>query len=222
MADLANFIATMNTNNVEVMVVGGSYPGALSAWFRSRYPHLTVGSWASSAVVQPIVDFQQYDEQSYTSTLKSGTFCPDMISSSMSWMTTQAVERDAGNTDNYITKNLASSTVPTLRSDDWLSYYADIVAGAVQYGNRTSLCNWLLPYYGMDQTTIADAIVGYGNANGESPNDYDRLDLSSTTVDTNNAGRPWSFQYCTEYGWYQTMSTIHPMRSSEIDVDYFS
>ena len=51
LADLAYFISNMNTNNVEVMVVGGSYPGALSAWFRSRYPHLAVGSWASSAVV---------------------------------------------------------------------------------------------------------------------------------------------------------------------------
>lgn len=79
LADLAYFIGNMNKNNVEVVVVGGSYPGALSAWFRSRYPHLTIASWASSAVVQPIVDFQQYDKQSYTSTVKSGEWCPDSI-----------------------------------------------------------------------------------------------------------------------------------------------
>ena len=58
LADLAYFIGKMNSDGVEVVVVGGSYPGAMSAWFRSRYPHLTVASWASSAVVQPIVDFQ--------------------------------------------------------------------------------------------------------------------------------------------------------------------
>ena len=57
LADLAYFIGKINENNVEVVVVGGSYPGAMSAWFRSRYPHLAVASWASSAVVQPIVDF---------------------------------------------------------------------------------------------------------------------------------------------------------------------
>ena len=51
LADLAYFIGNINVNNVEVMVIGGSYPGAMSAWFRSRYPHLAVGSWASSAVV---------------------------------------------------------------------------------------------------------------------------------------------------------------------------
>ncbi len=41
------------TNNPWI-VVGGSYPGALSAWFRYKYPHLTIGSIASSAVVQAI------------------------------------------------------------------------------------------------------------------------------------------------------------------------
>ena len=87
LADLAYFIGSVNTENVEVMVVGGSYPGAMSAWFRSRYPHMAVGSWASSAVVQPIVDFQQYDKQSYTSTLKSGDYCPTMIQESMDYVT---------------------------------------------------------------------------------------------------------------------------------------
>ena len=57
LADLAYFLGMINENNVEVVVVGGSYPGALSAWFRSRYPHIAIASWASSAVVQPIVDF---------------------------------------------------------------------------------------------------------------------------------------------------------------------
>ena len=52
LADLAYFIGKMNPGNKnEVLVIGGSYPGALSAWFRNRYPHLTVGSWSSSGVV---------------------------------------------------------------------------------------------------------------------------------------------------------------------------
>ena len=33
------------------VMIGGSYPGALSAWFRARYPEWAVASWSSSGVV---------------------------------------------------------------------------------------------------------------------------------------------------------------------------
>ena len=202
------------------MVVGGSYPGAMSAWFRSRYPHIAAGSWASSAVVQPIVDFQQYDKQTYTSTVKSGDFCPDMIRSSTEYVTEQAKIRDAGEADNYITRTLASTDVPNLRSDDWLSYYADIPAGAVQYGGRTALCDYLKPHLGESDEKIADALQQYDG--GSNPADYDRTIIASTVIDPMSSGRPWTFQYCTEYGWFQSMSTEQPMRSPVVDAAYFS
>jgi hypothetical protein len=36
------------------ITIGGSYPGALSAWFRYKYSHLTIGAIASSAVINAI------------------------------------------------------------------------------------------------------------------------------------------------------------------------
>eukprot|EP00850_Spirogloea_muscicola_P022003 SM000272S10270 [mRNA] locus=s272:55512:56801:+ [translate_table: standard] len=44
-------------------VIGVSYPGALSAWFRLKFPHLTLGSLASSAVVHAIVNYTAFDMQ---------------------------------------------------------------------------------------------------------------------------------------------------------------
>lgn len=49
-------LAGINANTPWI-TIGGSYPGALSAWFRSKYPYLTVGALASSAVVNPIQNF---------------------------------------------------------------------------------------------------------------------------------------------------------------------
>jgi hypothetical protein len=44
-------------------VFGGSYAGALSAWFRLKFPHLTCGSLASSGVVLAVHNFTDFDKQ---------------------------------------------------------------------------------------------------------------------------------------------------------------
>ncbi|KAJ0040435.1 hypothetical protein Pint_28413 [Pistacia integerrima] len=44
-------------------VFGVSYSGALSAWFRLKFPHLTCGSLASSAVVLAVYNFTEFDQQ---------------------------------------------------------------------------------------------------------------------------------------------------------------
>ena len=61
------------------ITVGGSYPGAMSAWFRNKYPHLTVGAISSSGVVLAVEDFRMFDEQIYISSHKSGDFCNQAI-----------------------------------------------------------------------------------------------------------------------------------------------
>ena len=57
------------------IVVGGSYPGAMSAWFRYKYPHIALGSLASSAVVEAIADYSAYDNHVYDMLKLSGDGC---------------------------------------------------------------------------------------------------------------------------------------------------
>lgn len=131
----------MNMDNParQTVVIGGSYPGALSAWFRSRYPALAVASWSSSGVVQPIVDYWQYDEQIYLSTKKSGDWCPAMLKESNEWLTGQAALRLNG-MPNAIDPELTPEEAG-MRTDDFMSFWADMPAGDVQYGDRTGLCD---------------------------------------------------------------------------------
>lgn len=86
--DLAYFVHTIKTKGLYGVTdnpwisVGGSYAGSLSAWFRIKYPHLVIGSLASSAVVLAIEDFKDFDEQIYTSTVKSGDYCANAFNDS--------------------------------------------------------------------------------------------------------------------------------------------
>lgn len=50
------------TLNTPWLCIGGSYAGAMSAWYRMKYPHLTIGALASSAVVNAIFNFTDFDK----------------------------------------------------------------------------------------------------------------------------------------------------------------
>lgn len=58
----------------------------MSAWFRYKYPHLTIGAIASSAVILAIEDYKDFDEQMYSSSVLSGDFCSKAINDSNSWV----------------------------------------------------------------------------------------------------------------------------------------
>ena len=66
--DLANFVvafrnqleASHNVTGTKIFNIGCSYSGALSAWFRLKFPHITVGAISSSGVVNAILDFTAF------------------------------------------------------------------------------------------------------------------------------------------------------------------
>ena len=66
-----------------------------------------------------------------------------------------------------------------------------------------------------------DALNGQAQTAGVAPSDYCRHTLSNTTI-IDSPGRPWTYQYCTEFGWYQVPSKEHPMRSIKLlNYDYW-
>ena len=86
--DLAYFISVSNQEFQDDIgripnwiVIGGSYPGALAAWFKEKYPNYVVGAWTSSAVINPSLHFDVFDHTIYSITKKSGDLCPETIKS---------------------------------------------------------------------------------------------------------------------------------------------
>lgn len=87
LADIAFFLSSINDDLVfryggkkrKIFVMGGSYPGAMAAWMRYKYPHIVDGALASSAVVNAVDDMWAYDTVAWEAMSKSGKFCVDEI-----------------------------------------------------------------------------------------------------------------------------------------------
>jgi hypothetical protein len=62
----------------KVLTIGGSYPGALSAWFKSLYPSADA-AWSSSGVINVIQNYGMYDYDLYVAAERSGQTCVDVI-----------------------------------------------------------------------------------------------------------------------------------------------
>ena len=77
------------------IVVGGSYPGALVAWFKSKYPTHAVGAWSSSGVIHAVKDFKDFDKDIYTKTNLWGPECVKLINMITNYTATLLVT-DAG------------------------------------------------------------------------------------------------------------------------------
>ena len=82
----------------------------------------------------------------------------------------------------------------------------------VQYGSRVDMCEKLTAAAG-SQDTLMQAVADRAVAGGITYDQYDAVSLSNTKIDTNNALRQWTYQYCTEFGFFQTPNSEQPMRS---------
>jgi len=50
---------------------------------------------------------------------------------------------------------------------------------------------------------------------------YNRDVLRNITYDINNNARQWSWQVCTEFGWFQIPNSVEPMRSDLLGPDFW-
>lgn len=86
----------------------------------------------------------------------------------MEYASTQAILYDAGE-PNAITTLLAGTTAEGMRSDDFLSWFSDIPAGKVQYGERVDYCAFLAANVSGGMESLFNALATDAIADGDEP-----------------------------------------------------
>mmetsp|Transcript_15867 Transcript_15867/g.29059 ORF Transcript_15867/g.29059 Transcript_15867/m.29059 type:complete len:449 (-) Transcript_15867:27-1373(-) len=222
LADIANFIRSMNSQwnftSPNWIINGGSYSGGLSAWFRTRYPDLVKGAWASSAVVKPLLNFTDFDKQVYVSAMLSGQACVDGIRSVNSLVESYYLAGNLTNVTDLFNATALFNSTPDGRPVLW--FIADIMAESIQYGSRTLLCQAVTS--SSDAWTrlvaVANLTTNLGLAD---PTGYAVSSLASLIWTPSGNGRQWMWQMCAQLGWFQPPSQ-YMMRSQYLDLSFWN
>jgi pimeloyl-ACP methyl ester carboxylesterase len=199
--------------------VGGSYSGALSAFYRLKHPELVVGALASSAPVLAKADFYEYDQ--YVAKV-AGPVC------------LKAIQTVVADVESKLKSPASAKQVKALFSAsavvnnvDFLYVLADMAATAIQYGFQDQFCGALATGMQSGNATAAYAKVGvelFQNF-GLTPL-QDSFQGAESTDPADYLGwvgdRSWMYQSCTEFGFYQIASPnpATSARSAQITLQY--
>eukprot|EP00127_Corallochytrium_limacisporum_P005651 Clim_evm30s210 gene=Clim_evmTU30s210 len=204
------------------IVIGVSYSGAVAAWFRVKYPHLTVGALASSAVVEAIDDFWQFDD-AISRVLDPG--CRNRIQRGLDYAEKIALTRDKGDEQRSADELLRKIVNGLhLHNEDYLYCLADAVSQSVQYGYRLEMCDHISSNKDDDGAEAAQQIATWVRPQFEQffGSDCGSYDVSDKDGVDGVPGVQWLWQKCTEFGWFQIAPDQDSLRSTLIDRQYWA
>lgn len=195
------------------VAIGGSYPGALSAWFRVAYPNTTVAALASSGVVLPVYAFHEFDEQV---AISAGQECADVLRK-----TTRALEHELAHGNGTRVRRLFGA-----RSDmddaDFFYMAADSAAMAVQYGHKNVLCDHMIGAAKLGWSLVdafAEFTVDMYGRDFGSKCFYDTKCLATMPASAGD-DLSWRWQKCSQLAYFQIAPAVGSLRSSIVDIEY--
>lgn len=208
------------------IAVGGSYAGALAAFYRLKHPELVSGALSSSGPVLMKADFKEYDYTVATQLQSVNPTCLENIKSAV-----KAAENILSDTQNpnkiAELKKLFQAEAVTVQAD-FLYIMADMAAIAIQYGHRDYFCHEL-----NGASTNAELLQNYARSGVKLFRDFgmtpaeDGFMTGASNVDAASyegkfALRAWMYQSCTQFGYYQTFypDEKYSARSKQISLAY--
>ncbi|GMT33171.1 hypothetical protein PFISCL1PPCAC_24468, partial [Pristionchus fissidentatus] len=247
--DIATFIQGMNDKfkfkDPKWVTFGGSYPGLLSATFRSIHPELTVGAVASSALLTFTFDMWEY-AWSMEETFKTVPGCAEAIESSFNHaqqMTLDTEGRKKLNTKLHLNPIFTDDT-PYIEIDNFFENLFAVFQDVVQYSGdgRNNATMKGKGYKELCQVMTTDAddieklwnVIVWSNSKDEItitefPNSYDNFirDLRNETFDDEAEGLPnasnrgWLWLQCSQLGVQQTTDQGKNIFGQIIPINYF-
>jgi len=106
---------------------------------------------------------------------------------------------------NAIDDLIAGTDAEGMPTVDFMAYIGDFPCGQVQYGHTQRFCEGILPFKNLSDAELFKTMVKLAMKAGGDPAYYDtRPDskIMSTEIDVEYSGRSWTYQYCTEFGWF--------------------
>eukprot|EP01105_Mastigella_eilhardi_P006445 TRINITY_DN18012_c0_g1_i1.p2 TRINITY_DN18012_c0_g1~~TRINITY_DN18012_c0_g1_i1.p2 ORF type:complete len:485 (+),score=148.05 TRINITY_DN18012_c0_g1_i1:25-1455(+) len=228
LADAASFQQWMMDNYAlddnQWVIMGGSYSGFLATAYRIKYPHLVVAAYSSSGVVLPIEDYSQYWEvinQDYTWDSKCYKNLKN-VSDSVAQLWAQG---KSGREELRQMFGICTELSESDEADFWYTVSGPS-AGAAQYGYTADICSVLnvaqtpLKGWAFLFTGMGTKFAGIDWAVSCIDIYWKQAEANTTLYKPYTDARTWLWQTCTEFGWFQTQTTID-LWSPLINLDYY-
>ena len=196
------------------VVTGGSYSANLAAYYRAAFPELVTGALASSAPVEAHANFEEYD-------LHVNNVVSPRCSAGLRSVV-KTIDAAIGNPTEMLRIKTIFNAQDIKDDKDFFMVMGDMSGGAVQYGFHQEFCDEFLA--GAPDLLSSFAKVGMKSLAkvGLTPLG-DSYQVSESENDFTGA-RAWTYQSCTEFGYWQTAyhDPQKATRSQKVDLLYFN
>ncbi|XP_063240826.1 putative serine protease K12H4.7 [Bacillus rossius redtenbacheri] len=245
LADAANFIAGMTEKHklprgTKWVAFGGSYPGSLAAWLRLKYPHLVHAAVSTSGPLLALADFGDYFGVVKASLSTTGEGCVEAIQNATRQI--DLLLRDMVGLNTMKSLFRLCNDVDPDNANDIANLYvtlADNFAGVVQYnkdnrafeGAKAANVTIDVVCGVMTDASVGPAVRRYArvsnmllDAYGEKCFDfsYARMLASMRNTSWGSGGaRQWTYQTCTEFGFFQTSSQKEQVFGDKFPVEFY-